>query len=134
MGCQRALLCGYYGQGNAGDEALLAALLQMLPASVKPIVLTGNPRATYKNFQVETCDRRSGFRILQALNNTDAFIWGGGSLLQDTTSWRSPIYYGGLMALAQQRGLRTLAWAQGIGPLRAGWTRALARRVLARAA
>ncbi len=130
MGRSRALLCGYYGQGNLGDEALLASLLQMLPDAVQPIVLTGNPQATYERFQVETCDRRSGWRILQALNASDAFIWGGGSLMQDATSWRNPIYYGGLMALAQQRGLRTIAWAQGIGPLRRNWTRWLARQTL----
>jgi len=131
MGDQRAFLCGYYGQGNAGDEALLAVLLQMLPAGVQPIVLTGDPRGTYQRFQVETCDRRSGWRLLQALNRADLFIWGGGSLMQDVTSWRSPLYYAGLMALAQQRGLRTIAWAQGLGPLRAGWTRWLARQTLA---
>ncbi|NEO59977.1 MAG: polysaccharide pyruvyl transferase CsaB, partial [Moorea sp. SIO4G2] len=34
----KAVLCGYYGKGNGGDEALLASLLQMLPKSVKPIV------------------------------------------------------------------------------------------------
>ncbi|PZV13958.1 MAG: polysaccharide pyruvyl transferase CsaB, partial [Leptolyngbya sp.] len=33
----RAVLCGYYGLGNGGDEALLATLLQMLPPSVTPV-------------------------------------------------------------------------------------------------
>ncbi|HBE52705.1 MAG TPA: polysaccharide pyruvyl transferase CsaB, partial [Cyanobacteria bacterium UBA11369] len=41
MGKMRAVLCGYYGKGNGGDEALLAALLQMLPEEVTPIVLSG---------------------------------------------------------------------------------------------
>ncbi|MEL7407735.1 MAG: polysaccharide pyruvyl transferase CsaB, partial [Cyanobacteria bacterium J06558_2] len=31
MSPQRAILCGYYGMGNVGDEALLVSLLQMLP-------------------------------------------------------------------------------------------------------
>ena len=39
----QAVLCGYYGKGNGGDEALLATLLQMLPAHVTPLVLSGNP-------------------------------------------------------------------------------------------
>jgi polysaccharide pyruvyl transferase WcaK-like protein len=30
------LLCGYYGEHNIGDDALLAALLQQLPAGCTP--------------------------------------------------------------------------------------------------
>ena len=36
---KKAILCGYYGLGNAGDEALLLSLLQMLPPNIQPIVL-----------------------------------------------------------------------------------------------
>lgn len=124
----RAILCGYYGKGNGGDEALLASLLQMLPEYVKPIVLSGNPAETRKRYQVESCDRSSAFRIFKALRHSDAFIWGGGSLIQDATSIASPLYYCGLMGLAQKFGLKTIAWAQGIGPLNYEFTRLLAKR------
>ncbi|MEC4805401.1 MAG: polysaccharide pyruvyl transferase CsaB [Jaaginema sp. PMC 1079.18] len=128
---KRAILCGYYGQGNGGDEALLATLLQQLPDNIQPIVLSGNPRETYERYRVESCDRKSAFPIIQALKGSDYFIWGGGSLMQDTTSILSPIYYAGLMALAQQQGLQTIAWAQGIGPLKRRFTQSLTQRVLA---
>lgn len=127
----RAILCGYYGKGNGGDEALLATLLQMLPAHVEPVVLSGNPAETRDRHQVEACDRMSAFEVLRAFDSADAFIWGGGSLMQDATSALNPIYYGGLMGLAQQRGLRTIAWAQGIGPLKRGATRWLTRNIFA---
>ena len=55
----KAVLCGYYGMGNGGDEALLAALLQMLPASVEPIVLSGDPAQTQSRYQVEAVPRKS---------------------------------------------------------------------------
>ena len=126
----KAVICGYYGKGNGGDEALLMSLLQMLPEQVKPIVLSGNPRETKKRYGVESCDRASAFPILKALSLSDWFIWGGGSLMQDITSIASPIYYAGLMALAQQRGLKTIAWAQGIGPLQKPITRWLTKQVL----
>ncbi|MBD3881760.1 polysaccharide pyruvyl transferase CsaB [Phormidium tenue FACHB-886] len=126
----RAVLCGYYGMGNGGDEALLASLLQMLPSHVQPLVLSGNPKETYKRYGVEVCDRKSA-AVVKALRRSDAFIWGGGSLMQDATSAISPIYYGGLMALAQQFGLKTVAWAQGIGPLKRSFTRALSQRAFA---
>ena len=130
MSPTRAVLCGYYGMGNAGDEALLVSLLQMLPESVEPIVLSGNPQATKKSYGVYSCDRKSTFALLKILQQSDVFIWGGGSLMQDATSIASPIYYAGLMALAQQRGLKTIAWAQGIGPLNKSFTRWMTKQTL----
>lgn len=126
----KALLCGYYGKGNGGDEALLVSLLQMLPHNIEPIVLSGNPQETRKLYNVASCPRSSAFPILQALKQSDFFIWGGGSLMQDATSLASPIYYAGLMALAQQQGLKTIAWAQGIGPLKSSVTKWMTRNVL----
>ena len=130
MSHTRAVLCGYYGMGNAGDEALLVSLLQMLPKSVEPIVLSGDPQTTQKQYGVVSCHRKSTFAILKALKQSEVFIWGGGSLMQDSTSIASPVYYAGLMALAQQQGLKTIAWAQGIGPLNKTFTRWLTQQVL----
>ncbi len=130
MSPTKAVLCGYYGMGNAGDEALLVSLLQMLPESVEPIVLSGDPQTTKKSYGVASYHRKSTFAILKILQQSDVFIWGGGSLMQDSTSLTSPIYYAGLMALAQQKGLKTIAWAQGIGPLKNSITRWLTKQVL----
>ena len=127
---RRAVICGYYGKGNGGDEALLVSLLQMLPQDVQPIVLSGNPAQTRARYGVESCGRRSTFTVLKVLRACDLFIWGGGSLMQDATSFASPIYYAGLMALAQQQGLKTVAWAQGIGPLKRSFTRWMTKQTL----
>jgi polysaccharide pyruvyl transferase CsaB len=112
----KVILCGYYGQGNAGDEALLVTLLQMLPDHVELWVLSHNPAATAQAYGVKTFPHKS-FKTLQAIASADWFIWGGGSLMQDVTSLASPIYYGGLMKFAQILGKKTMAWGQGIGPL-----------------
>ncbi|MGF1460079.1 MAG: polysaccharide pyruvyl transferase CsaB [Leptolyngbyaceae cyanobacterium] len=122
----RVVLCGYYGMGNGGDEALLASLLQMLPPEVVPVILSGHPQETAQRFGVESYPRKSITGLWSAFRGAEGFIWGGGSLMQDTTSAMNPIYYGGLMLWAQLRGLKTVAWAQGIGPLRRGWTKRLA--------
>ncbi|NJM67988.1 MAG: polysaccharide pyruvyl transferase CsaB [Acaryochloris sp. RU_4_1] len=124
----QVILSGYYGFGNGGDEALLATLLQMLPAHVSPLVLSANPQATTRQYQVKTCDRNDSIRVFQAIRQSQAFIWGGGSLIQDATSAFSPVYYIGLMGLAQGLGLKTIAWAQGIGPLQHRRNQWLARR------
>jgi polysaccharide pyruvyl transferase CsaB len=126
----RAVICGYYGRGNGGDEALLVSLLQMLPSSIQPIVLSNNPRETSQRYGVETCPSRDWLQVFQTIRKADLFIWGGGSLMQDVTSMASPIYYGGLMAIAQLLGLKTIAWGQGIGPLKRPFTRWLTKKVL----
>jgi polysaccharide pyruvyl transferase CsaB len=131
---QFALLCGYYGMGNAGDEALLVSLLQSLPPEITPIVLSKNPTETRDRYGVEAVDRWNLRQVLRAMRRSSIFIWGGGSLMQDSSSAISPIYYGGLMKLAQILGLQTIAWAQGIGPLHRRFNRALTRHVLKRSA
>lgn len=105
------------------------SLLQMLPEHVNPVVLSGNRKETEKRYEVESSDRLS-LDIFSVLKEADVFIWGGGSLIQDVTSLASPMYYCGLMALAQKQGLKTIAWAQGIGPVNSPFTRWLTREVL----
>jgi polysaccharide pyruvyl transferase CsaB len=116
--------------GNGGDEALLATLLQMLPPTVTPVVLSGNPVETAQRYDVEAVPRKALGAVIRALREADAFIWGGGSLLQDSTSLQNPMYYGGLMVLAQWLGLKTLAWGQGIGPLNHPLNQGLGRYAL----
>jgi polysaccharide pyruvyl transferase CsaB len=124
----QAVLCGYYGKGNGGDEALLVSMLEMLPPQVKPLVLSANPRATSKSYGVKSYDRMNSGSVLRALRESQFLILGGGSLIQDATSMRNSIYYGGLMGLADRFGLQTIAIAQGIGPVNKPLTRWIAKR------
>jgi polysaccharide pyruvyl transferase CsaB len=128
----RAVLCGYYGMGNGGDEALLASVLQMLPSHTTPVVLSGDPQQTRDRYHVEAINRKDLQAVIGAIRQAQVFIWGGGSLIQDATSAISPLYYLGLMQLAQRLGLTTIAWAQGIGPLKRPLTRWLSRQTFAR--
>jgi polysaccharide pyruvyl transferase CsaB len=122
----RAVLCGYYGEGNGGDEALLASVLQMLPQSVEPIVLSGQPQQTQQRYGVAAVPRFAARQVLATLRASDALIFGGGSLIQDVTSWKSPLYYIGLGLMARSLGLKVIAWAQGVGPLQHRLTQLLA--------
>ena len=127
----QAVLCGYYGKGNGGDEALLVSMLAMLPPTVQPLVLSANPRATAKSYGVKSADRMNSVAVVRALRESQYLILGGGSLIQDATSIQSAIYYGGLMGLARQFGLKTIAIAQGIGPLDKPLTRWIAKNAFA---
>ncbi|MBO8142322.1 MAG: polysaccharide pyruvyl transferase CsaB [Firmicutes bacterium] len=133
----KVVIAGYYGFGNAGDEAVLAAMVADLRRecpSVRPVVLSADPRRTARALQVEAVPRLSLAAFRRALKGAALFISGGGTLLQDATGWGSVPYYGGQMLAARRLGVPVLAYAQGIGPLRQSWSRRLAARALAGAA
>lgn len=126
----RVLLCGYYGEHNLGDDALLQVLLAELPPRCTPVVTAHDQEAVRARFQVATTDRRRLAGVLRELAGCDALVLGGGSLLQDATSFRSLLYYGLLMVQARRRGKPVLLWGQGLGPLRRRRSRLLARALL----
>jgi polysaccharide pyruvyl transferase CsaB len=68
--------------------------------------------------------------VLAALGRSRALVLGGGSLLQDSTSFRSLLYYGALISAARMQGKPVLLWAQGLGPLRRRRSRLLVRALL----
>lgn len=118
----RLLLSGYYGYGNAGDEAVLAGLVQGFRAArpaadLELVALSGNPSETEKTHGIGAVNRYGAGALVQAIRRTDLFLSGGGSLLQDVTSAHSLFYYLGVVRLAQMLGKKTMFIAQGIGPL-----------------
>ncbi|MFM7085652.1 MAG: polysaccharide pyruvyl transferase CsaB [Cyanobium sp.] len=124
------LLCGYYGEHNLGDDALLQVLLQQLPPGWQPLVTAHDQALVQQAFGVETVDRRRLAAVLAALGRCRALVLGGGSLLQDSTSFRSLLYYAALILAARRRGLPVLLWGQGLGPLRRRRSRLLVRCLL----
>jgi polysaccharide pyruvyl transferase CsaB len=122
----KVLLSGYYGFGNAGDEALLEGLLTGLRAAGhKPLVLSGEPRATTALHGVPARHRVRG--LLAALLECEALVSGGGGLLQDKTSAASLRYYLGVVRLARLLGKRVVVYAQSLGPLSPAGKREVAR-------
>jgi polysaccharide pyruvyl transferase CsaB len=127
---QPVLLCGYYGEHNLGDDALLESLLAQLPAGVTACVTAYDESAVQQRHGVATVQRRSLRAVLRALTSSRALVLGGGSLLQDSTSFRSLLYYAALITAARLQGKPVLLWAQGLGPLRRRRSRALVRVLL----
>lgn len=130
----RIVISGYYGFGNVGDEAVLAAMLAALRPripSAEFTVLSADPEATQALHSVKAVARGSA-RTVAALAGADLFLSGGGGLIQDVTSARSALYYLTVLGLATVLSRRTMIFAQGIGPVRRRWIRALTRGVLDR--
>ena len=121
------LLCGYYGEHNLGDDALLATLLALLPPSCRAVVTAQDQHQVREQFGVATCPRGQPVRVLLALVRARVLVLGGGSLLQDNTSRRSLFYYAGLILAARLMGRPVLLWGHGLGPLNACSSRLLAR-------
>lgn len=129
----RLLVSGFYGMGNAGDEAVLAALVQLFreqEPGAAITVLSGDPGGTARDHGVAALPRMAPGAWLAGLRGCDLFVSGGGSLLQDVTSARSLIYYLGLILLARALRRPVVVLAQGIGPLRRPPLRRLTARIL----
>ena len=136
-------LNGYYGYANAGDEAVLAAILQHLGAqfsaddaastcSANFIVTSGDPAQTQREHDapahpVRAIGRQNPRELLQQIRACDLFVSGGGSLVQDVTSLRNVIYYTGIMRMARWARKPLMIYAQGVGPLNQSLSRKLAR-------
>lgn len=115
------LISGYYGSKNGGDEAMLAAMLEVLRelcGDLNVTVISLNPEYTKKRHNVSAVPMTDIFAIIKKILATDLLISGGGSLLQNVTSRRSLYYYLGIIFLAKIFGRKVMLYAQGIGPIR----------------
>ncbi|MDR3294711.1 MAG: polysaccharide pyruvyl transferase CsaB [Clostridiales Family XIII bacterium] len=133
----KALISGYYGFNNIGDESILTAVVENLRARLPDIeitVLSQNPAATAEKHQVGAADRRSAGAIIRAVRRCDLLISGGGSLLQDATSRKSILYYLAVIWLAFLFRKKVFIYSQGIGPISSGLNRSLTAWTLRRTA
>ena len=115
-----AVVCGYYGYGNAGDRAMLYSLVRGI-RSVKPdaplCVMSHRPKATTREFVVSSVPRYDIFAVKRAIKHAGTLIFGGGNLIQDGTSRRSLSYYLYILKCAKKLGAKVIIYANGIGPL-----------------
>lgn len=129
---RNVVISGYYGFANAGDEAMLAAIIKALHSkdqSLKITVISGNPEATQKLHKVSSIHRFSPLAIFSAMSKAQLLISGGGSLLQDVTSKRSLLYYLSILTMGKLLGKEVMLFAQGIGPIKSSFLRKLTKYV-----
>lgn len=117
---KHAVILGYYGYGNSGDDALLGAIIndmREIEEGFNPVVLSHNAKHTQALYNVECADRFNIFQVIKAFKKTNTLILGGGSLIQDVTSTKSLVYYLWCIKTAKKYGLRVMLYANGIGPI-----------------
>ena len=127
------VVCGSYGRGNAGDDAILKAVVKEI-YSVCPdaqiCVLSRNPKQTRKNYRVRSVYTFSVFRVMRAMRRSGLYINGGGSLIQDCTSSRSLYFYLFTIWAAHVCKCRIMMYGCGIGPVSKKLNRFLAARTI----
>ena len=115
-----AVLMGYYGFKNSGDETLLYSMIQNLKAKkddIRLLVLSKVPKKTEETYGVYSLNRYNLTRIKKELKRSHLFIFGGGSLIQDVTSDKSLWYYLNILKLAISTKIPVMLYANGIGPV-----------------
>ncbi len=129
-GAGRVLIAGSYGQGNTGDEAILAALLAGLRARRPGLhlqVVSGDVAATAAQHGVEALYWGDWARLAEALDAADLLILGGGGIFFDYWGFdprrllenEAPdlAHYASFPLLAGLLGKPLLICAVGAGPL-----------------
>lgn len=114
------ILSGYYGFGNTGDDSLLYQItnsLKSLAPDLDITVLAHKPRRLRRLYAVKTVNRFNIIEINRAMSRARLLINGGGSLLQNTTSQRSLIYYVKIIETAKKRGMKCMLYGSGLGPI-----------------
>ena len=128
-----ALVCGAYGRGNAGDDAILEAIvteLRQIDPDLPVWVLSRKPSETRLTYRVNSIYTFGFPKFLWRMSRTRLYINGGGSLMQDVTSHRSLWFYLFTISAAKILGNKVQMYGCGIGPIHDQSNRARAARVL----
>lgn len=127
------VICGAYGHGNSGDEAILEAIvgeMRGIDQNIPITVLSRRPGETMRLRGVDSIYRFDypGFR--RAMRSAKLYINGGGSLIQNVTSRRSLRYYLYTIRAARHLGCRVIMYGCGIGPVSGETDIAKARKTI----
>ena len=131
------ILCGAYGQNNAGDEAVLKAMLaefRSIDPDMPLWVMTRKPNQTRLAYRVGAMYTFNIPAFCYRMHKCRLYANGGGSLIQDVTSHRSLWFYLFTLTAARFLGSKVMMYGCGIGPIRSPANRRLASKVINRCA
>lgn len=114
------VVCGAYGMGNSGDEALLGTIvaqLREIDPDVPIYVLTRDPLKAKTLLRIGAIKTFDFCGAAKRLKKTKLYISGGGTLMQDVTSTRSLLYYLFSLKMAKRLGNQVMLYGCGVGPI-----------------
>lgn len=127
------VICGAYGHGNAGDDAILRSILRSLrglPGKPPITVLAKDAAGIRERYHVDAVNMFNIPRVLWHMRRSKLYINGGGTLIQNATSHRSLWYYLFTLWAAKRCGCKVAMYGCGIGPVQGGRNIKLVSRVL----
>jgi len=130
---RHAVVAGWSGTTNLGDELLLRCLLGLLDdLNCSATVVSRSPDATARTHGVDTLAMGDVVGLWRAVRAADALILGPGTLIQDQTSPTSLPWHLSRVAIAATARRPVAGIGLGAGPLRRRSSRALAGIALGR--
>jgi polysaccharide pyruvyl transferase CsaB len=127
------IVSGAYGMGNAGDDAILEAIVAEL-RRINPFIpmtaLSRDPKQTRLRFGIESVYTFDFLSFHRAMRRSKLYISGGGSLIQNITSRRSLWYYLYTIKSAKMLGNKVMMYGCGIGPVTGKWDIKIAAKVI----
>jgi polysaccharide pyruvyl transferase CsaB len=144
----KALLMGYYGMGNLGDEMMLVCLRPWLEKQGFSLtVLSERPGEVTRSHGLPAVEnlpllgewawfkawfKGGAWQVIRAIRESDALIVGGGDLIRDDRGWRGFFYTIEKMVLAILLKRRVYVVNAGIGEPCTSYGRVVLRWVLRR--
>jgi polysaccharide pyruvyl transferase CsaB len=128
-----AILSGYYGFKNIGDDAMLLSIIESLRkyrSNPRLTVLSSDPVEVKIKFRINSINRLNIYRIIKTMRKSRLFIYGGGTLIQESTSTRSLYYYLFMIWMARKLGLNVMLYANGIEPIKKYVNRIVTRKIM----
>ncbi len=114
----RVLVAGWIGSTNLGDELVFAGLRQLLAEQGAQVAaISRDPAVTRRLHGVGAVADTDVAGLWRAVGSADAMVFGGGGLLQDTTSPFNLPYHLSRPLLARLRGVPVAGLGLGAGAL-----------------
>ncbi|MDD4495493.1 MAG: polysaccharide pyruvyl transferase CsaB [Eubacteriales bacterium] len=128
-----AMISGYYGFKNIGDDAMLQAILddiRRFKPDARLTILTSDPIEARKAYGINSINRINFLKIFNTMKKTSLFVYGGGTLIQESTSTRSLLYYLFIIWAAKKQGLNVMLYANGIEPINKYLNRQMTKKAM----
>ncbi len=114
------VICGAYGMGNSGDDAILEAIvgeMRQIDPFMQITALSRKPKETRRQYGINSVHMFNMPAFHRVMKETQLYLSGGGSLIQNVTSRRSLWYYLYTIETAKKLGNDVMMYGCGIGPI-----------------